>query len=325
MTEHFLTEIQIKAFKCFENFEANHLKRVNLISGKNNIGKTAFLEACYLHVSSVGGIQQFASAVFSVLHKRNLSISTNILNKIVPFHLSSNLKEINFDLSFAGIGLTDRIYQFKLMGKQQKESLPQIVKEELFLNLATSAPFIYNNPIKFIKMGFYDKQNLLEAFYKLQEKDKEDELNRFIHEFDNSIEVFKVIGDKLRCKVNGSYQDIEDFGDGLLSYLGIICYLYAAENSYLFLDEIENGIHYSHHDRLWHIIFTLSKQVNCQVFITTHSKEIVESFNRVALEMQEQEINYISLVRDKNKQLKAFTLNNEMLAFSIKQEHEIRL
>lgn len=40
--------IKIKGFRCFEDFEAQGLTRVNLLVGKNNSGKTAFLEAVEL-------------------------------------------------------------------------------------------------------------------------------------------------------------------------------------------------------------------------------------------------------------------------------------
>ena len=49
MQEHFLKNIEIIDFKCFKNFKAKDFKRVNLISGKNNVGKTALLEASYIN------------------------------------------------------------------------------------------------------------------------------------------------------------------------------------------------------------------------------------------------------------------------------------
>ena len=45
MSEHFIREIEIKNFKCFEDFKAEGFGRVNLIGGKNNVGKTALMEA----------------------------------------------------------------------------------------------------------------------------------------------------------------------------------------------------------------------------------------------------------------------------------------
>ncbi len=48
MNEHFIKNIEIKNFKCFKDFKAEGFGRVNLIGGKNNVGKTAFMEACYI-------------------------------------------------------------------------------------------------------------------------------------------------------------------------------------------------------------------------------------------------------------------------------------
>jgi len=44
-----MTQLTIKKYKCFNNLKVNGLNKVNLITGFNNIGKTAFLEAIYIY------------------------------------------------------------------------------------------------------------------------------------------------------------------------------------------------------------------------------------------------------------------------------------
>lgn len=56
MSQHFLENIKIENFKCFENLEINDFKRVNVFGGKNNVGKTALLEAIELLVRTVDPI-----------------------------------------------------------------------------------------------------------------------------------------------------------------------------------------------------------------------------------------------------------------------------
>ena len=51
MNKHFIKNIEIKNFKCFKDFKAEGFGQVNLIGGKNNVGKTAFMEALYLYTS----------------------------------------------------------------------------------------------------------------------------------------------------------------------------------------------------------------------------------------------------------------------------------
>jgi len=43
------TSFEIENFRCFRKLELPDLARVNLIAGKNNVGKTALLEAVFLH------------------------------------------------------------------------------------------------------------------------------------------------------------------------------------------------------------------------------------------------------------------------------------
>ncbi|MDO9140293.1 MAG: AAA family ATPase, partial [Methylobacter sp.] len=162
------------------------------------------------------------------------------------------------------------------------------------------------------------------AYEAIQKQDKENELNAFISEFDGSIESFKIIGEKPQCKTNGIYRDIVEFGDGLRHYISIICGIYACENGYLFVDEIDNGIHYTQLDRLWELILTLSKKTNCQVFAITHSKEMLESFARVSEKLEERDISYTLLVRNKQQEIKTISMDYEMLLNSLAQEHEVR-
>ncbi|MCP4109433.1 MAG: ATP-binding protein [Desulfobacteraceae bacterium] len=43
--EHFVKNIEIYNFRCFDYLKVDNLKRVNLLGGDNNIGKSCFLEA----------------------------------------------------------------------------------------------------------------------------------------------------------------------------------------------------------------------------------------------------------------------------------------
>jgi AAA15 family ATPase/GTPase len=46
-----LRELTIENYRCFQKLHVKDLAQVNLIVGKNNVGKTSFLEAVYLYVS----------------------------------------------------------------------------------------------------------------------------------------------------------------------------------------------------------------------------------------------------------------------------------
>lgn len=316
MNEHYLTDIEIEKFKCFTNFNASGFKRVNLIGGKNNIGKTAFMEACYINISSIN-INTMLTAIIDIKFMReciNLLFykidNKNLLDTTKFYATKSNLSTGRFFILEKDAIKT---YQFNINNESKN-----VNAQELTISTTRS------DNIEFIDNFGWANHELIKAYQAIQKQDQENELNVFLREFDNSIESFKVIGDKPQCKTNGEYQDITEFGDGLKHYISIICALCTCANGYLFIDEIDNGIHYSQLDRLWELILTLSKKTNCQVFAITHSKEMLESFARVAKKLNDQNIAYITLVKDKQQEIKAITRDYKMLLDSIEQEREVR-
>ena len=316
MNEHFLTEIEIKQFKCFTDFKASGFKRVNLIGGKNNIGKTAFIEACYINVYS-SNVNTIIAATYAVKYARE---NLNYINKTID-----HLKFLDATRNYAAKSNLNNI-EFSILEKDAIKEYQFNINGELKAINGKDLSIIFEavDNIIFIDNFGWSDVDLIKAYQAIQKQDQEKELNSFINKFDDSIESFKVIGDKPQCKTNGEYRDITEFGDGLRHYISIICALYACENGYLFIDEIDNGIHYTQLDRLWELILTLSKKTNCQVFAITHSKEMLESFARVAKKLEDQDISYILLVKNKQQEIKTIAMNYEVLLNSLTQEHEVR-
>src|SRR5258708_2394516 len=50
MSNLILNSLEVRRFRAFEHLQIEHLGRVNLIVGKNNVGKTCLLEAAQLYV-----------------------------------------------------------------------------------------------------------------------------------------------------------------------------------------------------------------------------------------------------------------------------------
>ena len=316
MNEHFLTEIEIKQFKCFIDFKASGFKRVNLIGGKNNIGKTAFMEACFINVHTIN-VNTMITAIHNIKFMRE---NLNFINKIINHHIFLDATRIYNAKS--NLSNTEFFFIEKDATKEYQVNINGVSKAINAKELNVIVEYVNN--IKFIDNFGWTDNDLVTAYQSIQKQDQEKELNVFIREFDDSIENFKVIGDKPQCKVNGEYRDIVEFGDGLRHYISIICALYACDNGYLFIDEIDNGIHYTQLDRLWELILTLSKKTNCQVFAITHSKEMIESFVRVAEKLNEQDISYTCLVKNKQQEIKTISMDYEVLLNSLSQEHEVR-
>jgi AAA15 family ATPase/GTPase len=320
MSEHFIKNIEIKNFKCFESFKAEGFGRVNLIGGKNNVGKTAFMEAVCINVysnnvslmtnvlSSPKLAREFLEIGYRVLSQEERK---DFLEAVSHYSSLSNINNIEFNI-IENNGIKEYFFNFN--------------NEDVKININDfSYEKTKQNNIKFLTQLGFTKYQLKQVFEAVQKKDAEETLYHYINTFDENILNFKIIGgDKPQCKVkDGTYRDINEFGDGLKHYISIICSLYACENGYLFIDELDNGIHYTQLDKLWEIILTISKQQNVQVFATTHSKECIESYARVSKKLEDEEIKFIELFKHENE-IKTIVLDNKMLELQLKQNHEVR-
>lgn len=83
-------------------------------------------------------------------------------------------------------------------------------------------------------------------------------------------------------KVSGIEEPIplKSLGDGMTRVFHIILSLVCARNGVLIVDEFENGLHWSVQEGAWDIVFGLAKNLNVQVFTTTHSRDCIKSFSK---------------------------------------------
>lgn len=322
MQEHFLKEIEIIDYKCFKDFNAKKFKRVNLISGKNNVGKTAFMEALNINVNS-DKLETFIYHLASVkISRNNLEFREKTNQESFDFfkesleeiscNIKSNIHKCSFSLK--DINATKK---FKI---ETNSNLYEVNINDFSYSIESSL----NK--KFIDNYGLSYSDIREVFIEIQKNEKEKLLDRYINEFDSSITSFKLLGDTPSCKLTDTqkYFELNEFGDGLSHYIGIICTLFACKDGFIFIDEIDNSIHYTQLEKLWEIIFTISKEVNCQVFATTHSKEMINAFAKVSKKLNDEDISFIELGRNKNNEIKSLTMNYEKLQRELESGNEIR-
>lgn len=70
------------------------------------------------------------------------------------------------------------------------------------------------------------------------------------------------------------------YGDGIKKILYILNRLFDTTDSILLVDEIETGLHKKYYDLLLPVIFALAKKLNVQLFIATHSIEVIDAILR---------------------------------------------
>jgi AAA15 family ATPase/GTPase len=116
---------------------------------------------------------------------------------------------------------------------------------------------------------------------------------------------------------------VDFLGAGFCRCLSIALILAAGGKEVLFIDEIENGIHYSLLSELWQFLLTASDTYNCQIIATTHSYEMIEAFYEASQKKHFTDISYIRLAK-KEDVVSAHQVGFDDLAYALSTNFEIR-
>jgi AAA15 family ATPase/GTPase len=316
MSEHFIRNINIKKFKCFEHFEAQGFARVNLITGKNNVGKTAFMEALYINSHSQN-LETITDVLRSIKGRReNINIlagtekpnTKKYLEQTDGVEVDSNINNSSFNIiNNEGV----KQYHFKFNHQEVLVNVNDFYFEEEYVD-----------NIEFIDNFGLSNEEILNNFTAVQRLDKEVSLNETLNQFDDNIENFKKL-DEPECKINGQYLPITELGDGVRHLVSVVTSLFKCQDGYLFIDEMDNGIHYSKLDELWAVILKTAKALNVQIFATTHSKECIESYVRAAKKLTDEEVALIELGK-KDDKLASIVLDYNEIISEVENAMEVR-
>jgi AAA15 family ATPase/GTPase len=346
MSEHFIKNIKINNFKCFKNFEANGFARVNLITGKNNVGKTAFMEACFL-----------LSNAFNIFKKHDYNERTGagIDREWFHFELVKLLLEVQSNReknTFIFQWITEELkfnfddFEITIDNKFQLRLSDEVITPNHFCvsnwgnwgsyNIANfrrhkeyTKLYTKNKLPTFESHNFNtickDTNELIDIIADFKLKNQINLLNNFLLSMFSISEIDVIKDSVMLRKSDGMLHKLSTFGDGVRHFIFIVSSLMFSKNGVIYLDEMDNGIHYSKLDELWEVILKTSKDLNVQVFATTHSKECIESYARVAKKLADEEVSLTQLVKLKNGEIKSGTYDYEILESAIlEQNHEVR-
>lgn len=133
--------------------------------------------------------------------------------------------------------------------------------------------------------------NIIQAVGKiLDDNQLEKRLNKSLNQFDKNIQAIRFnANNQLKLKVKNIKEKVplSVFGDGLMKYLHIVSIFIANNATTIYIDEVENGLHFSRMKLLLRCVIDFindNKDDNLQVFMTTHSQEFVEILDQVIKE-----------------------------------------
>ena len=204
-------------------------------------------------------------------------------------------------------------------------------KEKGDLDYIGNVQVIYSDSQSFLPSSRRTPDDYLAELYSLTKENKKIKiLNEILNILDNRIigsEIDAPGGEPvIKLLLNDSESfPLAMFGDAVRKITELILILLNTSSKVLFIDEIENGIHFTKHKELWTKLFQIVGN-DIQIFATTHSFEMIKAFNDVAHQSEfEDKAMYFEMARtQKTHRLITNPIDMEMLKYKISFDRTFR-
>jgi AAA15 family ATPase/GTPase len=355
-----LETLTIRNFRAFDHLEMDNFSKINILLGENNSGKTSVLESIFLlsgmsnpelslRINSMRDIPVSKNTLKYIFHNLetgnktlitgNFSENTSrqleilpiiekkIINREIPDQDSSistislmHLRNI-IGLEYVFTYKKEKERNFKTQLRFEKNEIKQFLSSDYKEDILST--FLYSKAID---------TGLSEQLKALFVEKKEHILNSLLNKFDNKLKGLYVLPDGIYIDKEGIPERIplHLMGDGLRRMLNIVATIAAndKQNFICLIDEIENGLHHKSQAIMWQMLFLLTRATNIQLFITTHSLEMLQSLTNVLKQEEfsdmQDSIRVISIVNTKKEGFQSYVRSYEGLGLAIENLMEIR-
>ena len=356
-----LSNLTIENFRGIRNLNINDMRRLVLLSGNNNVGKSSVLEAVFLMMDHLSpdsfnrmnifrggripnvGVDQWEPLFYQMDPDNNIKICATRGEDTLTLSYSkdeSYIPATNGNLprnvagsfqTFAKSNYTLR-FDFNVSGSEDYVEVGHFTTGE---NVGTLRELSNDDSKPLLKLIYTSFINnnlvrtdpaILDRMGKAEINGEKEKLIGFLQRIDPTISDIVTLSVKgipqLFISTNRKLIPIQFAGDGTNKLLFIILSIMDAKNGLLLVDEIDTGFHYSMHGDLWKMIADVSRDYNCQVIATTHSYENIMGAIEGTKDCPEEFVFY-SLGYDKGE-LKTFRSSYDLLKSAIRSDMEVR-
>ena len=332
-----INEIEIVEYKGFKNLKLDNLSQINIISGENNIGKTALLEAFFLY-SEIVYLHNISTGLLTfqdfLLIAKNRDIPKN--------RLKNYLKNTYFLVKTDDVNINIRHkFSYKLTKDEQ-----QYIKERFNQDYDNFIVSYLNNHLNVLPIDdksledfHYDNyinsskptnKKLVKLYSKIQSKGIQHKFLTYLKLLDSDIEWIEpqLLDDEMLLRINLKNPELSlvssELGEGTNRYIEILATLLSNANGMVFIDEVENGIHYTKLYDVWKAIIEIVQKENIQLFVTTHDRESIEALAEASKDMNFSKVSSIKLEKDENDVIFPIILNHDSFLATVDSGMDIR-
>ncbi|HEV8640984.1 MAG TPA: ATP-binding protein [Methylomirabilota bacterium] len=325
-----LSSVMLTAYRTFRKLRVDGLSRVNLFVGKNNAGKTSLLDAIELLVlgnawalfrSSMRRGEEAPSIDEEErqMVRRDLAISHQFFGHVIegahfsisgtpgPKSVTCQIIEVTsersvaepdlFGLAQLGPSLAISFLSGSSPGPVVLPLLPTGAISSEARRRISLAPVESSAAANFLRPESIETPRLNALWDSIALKPEENKVVEALQIIEPSIERIAFLGERrlrrgvfLKLRDSDQRLPIGNVGDGLKRLLALSLNLIAARGGYLFVDEIDTGLHFTVMENMWRLVIETAKALDVQVFATTHSLDCVNSLASVHGDRQISEI-----------------------------------
>ncbi len=303
-----ITEIRVKRFKKFKN-NALVASTYNVLVGANNSGKTSLLHAIRLFFFAVAG--KFSGDPRKVkFHKRYVRLdeilpisdpqelwfncvkgSTKATRVVIEIEFQNGLTiEVLFASRFGQVHVDANITKNpkNLSGAQINKAIEhKIAFIPGLVGILPQEPYV--TPARRSAMSIEARYSEMyrSSLFHLNQSDKKAlaKINKVLTKhlnvkitdiaFDPDSDIF--VG--VRYSQDGILLDLSNAGSGMLQVIQLLVYIYLHKPSLLLIDEPDAHLHPELQEKLGGILRTVNDDLTAQLFVATHSPDVIDSFN----------------------------------------------
>lgn len=330
-----LKSLHIKNFRGLRDLKIEPLKRVNLITGQNNTGKTGVLEALTLLLDSSTPNQKLSMNLPNLFRTSGGDWNENFWGWL--FHkkisntpievkaLFTSSKDFAIQLQTNMMVLSDgRVIQpAKVIGNILCYTIGEQQSAELKPAIFSTHP---SNPTQ-------DAVDYNRVILKRRKK----QVEAMLREIEPRLEAVEALQTSSNGGPQGNssspliYADlglsemipVTQLGQGFNRLLDIYSEIVVSDAKVLLIDEIENGLHHSVMPVIWKGLFLAAKEFDVQIFATTHSWECILAADEAARAGENYDLALIRLDRVK-EDIKATVIDEKSLSTAKELHWEMR-
>ena len=307
-----LTELHIEGFRCFQSLTAKPLGRVNLLVGKNNSGKTAFLDAVEMLVADEHALRLaslFRRKEFVRRAAEDEQTGAPIWELFV-YPLNWFFGHTFIENAVCRIAAQDR--SIELLCRAEKPLFPggwplsigvNRTPGEGSYNIRLNNDLAYQvqhfanelavheSSVRFLPTMRMETIQMTALWDEVQANDEDALVLQTLRYIEPRVERLLARGEGeqrsfwVRLKGQKELVRLSSVGDGMRHLLALALNVAMSANRYLLIDEIDLGLHHSVMAKMWRMLIESARRLNIQVFATTHSIDCINALAEVQKEL----------------------------------------